>query len=109
MSSWLYAFVLTALIELPIVVAMTSGNMNRRLLVGFGAQLATHPLLWFYFARIPGITGRTGVFLGELFAVVAEAVIYRIAITKLSSLRAFGVSAVANGVSLAIGVLMQKL
>jgi hypothetical protein len=107
MTSWPYAFALTTLIEVPIVVALTSGRLSRRLLVAVAAQLATHPLLWFYFARLPGVTGRTGVLIGELFALVAEAVIYRLGLPDISAKRALGLSALANGTSLAVGLLVR--
>jgi hypothetical protein len=109
-EGWLYAFLLTAAIEIPVVLALTSGsvlNWRRRAAFGFLAQLVTHPFVWFFFPTIPGITGRTALTLSELCAWIAEAAVYVLAGVAPTSLAALGVSGVANGLSLAVGLLLS--
>jgi hypothetical protein len=109
-TSWLAAFALTVAIEVPIVVLATRGTpwpAWRRAVMAAFAQLATHPLVWFVFPYIPGLAGRESLWLSEVFAWVTEAGLYAIAIPRVRPLRAFGVSALANGVSLGIGLVLQ--
>jgi hypothetical protein len=109
-GGWLYAFLLTAAIEIPVVLVLTYGNAiswRRRASFGLLAQLVTHPFVWFIFPTIPGITGRTALTLSELYAWFAEAAVYALAGVAPTSLSALGVAGVANGLSLAVGLLMS--
>ncbi|TNE92753.1 MAG: hypothetical protein EP330_00625 [Deltaproteobacteria bacterium] len=49
MSEWSHAFVLTVLIEVPIAALILRGALGggRAVAVAVGAQVLTHPLLWF--------------------------------------------------------------
>jgi hypothetical protein len=110
--AWLVAFLITVAVEAPIVLALTRGvaaRLPRRLALVVFAQLATHPLVWFVFPRIAGLTGRTSMLLSELWAWLAEAAFYAIVFTGLGPLRALGVSALANGASVAVGLLASGL
>jgi hypothetical protein len=108
--AWLVAFLITVAVEAPIVLALTRGLPTRAprrfLLVAF-AQLATHPLVWFVFPRIAGLTGRTSAALSELWAWLAEALLYALVLPNLGPVRALGISAVANGASVAAGLLLS--
>ena len=109
-AGWLYAFSLTVAIELPVVLLLTQSNAltwRRRAAFGLLAQLITHPLVWFVFPTIPGITGRTALTLSELCAWIVEAGVYVLAGVAPTTLSALGVAGVANGLSLAAGVLMS--
>jgi len=108
---WLLAFVATVLIEAAIVVAATRDlglTLKRRSLVALGAQALTHPLVWFVFPRLPG-AAEAWFWFSELTAVVLEGLLYARALTGLGTLRAFGLAAVANALSLGAGVAWNAL
>jgi len=105
--AWLMAFLATVAVETPIVVALTRGHPTpawRRALIAIFAQLVTHPLVWFVFPRLVGLTGRSSLALSELWAWLAEAAFYAVVLPGLSSARALGVSAVANAASILVGL-----
>ena len=80
--TWLYAFLLTAAIELPIV-ALLAGRV-------------THPIAWFLVRSMeaPWLVVEIGVF-------VAECLIYRQA-TRMPWLRAVAAALLANGITAAL-------
>jgi hypothetical protein len=107
--AWLLAFLATAAVEVPVVVALTGGHPTpawRRALIAIFAQLVTHPLVWFVFPRLVGLTGGSSLVLSELWAWLAEAAFYAVVLPGLSSARALGTSAVANGASLLFGLVI---
>jgi hypothetical protein len=109
-AGWLYAFSLTVAIELPVVLLLTQGNAltwQRRAGFGLLAQFITHPFVWFVFPTISGITGRTALTLSELCAWIVEAGVYVLAGVAPTTLSALGVAGVANGLSLAAGILIS--
>jgi hypothetical protein len=108
--AWARAFALTCAIEVPLVVVLTrdaNAGTLRRAIVAVVGQLATHPLVWFVFPYVPGITGWTSFVASELYATGLEAILYAAAWPRISGSRALGVSAVANAVSLAVGLLVR--
>jgi hypothetical protein len=111
-GAWLAAFLLTVAVEAPIVLVFTRGAEPRGVrlfvLVVF-AQLATHPLVWFVFPYIAGLRGSTSTLLSELWAWLAEAVFYALALRGLTFTRALAVSAIANGASLLVGIALAHL
>jgi hypothetical protein len=110
-GAWLVAFLVTFAVEAPIVVALTRASETcvwRRLAFAFFAQLVTHPLVWFVFPYIVGLRGGTATLLSELWAWVAEAVFYALVIRGLTFTRALGVSAIANGASVLVGVAFAR-
>ncbi len=103
---WFLAFVLTVVIEVPIVLALTRDSrvpLPKRAALAFFAQLMTHPAVWFIFPALPWGSRHTTFVASELFAWLAEAAFYALADVAPSTLRAVAVAAVANGASLAIG------
>jgi hypothetical protein len=107
--AWFVAFLVTVAVEAPIVVALTrdlAARAPRRFLLAVFAQLATHPLVWFVFPRLVGLTGRSSLLLSELWAWLGEAAFYATVFSDLSPARALGVSALANGASIAAGLLL---
>jgi len=103
---WFPAFALTVAVEVPLVVALTRQSKRaweRRAGVSLFAQLMTHPIVWFVFPMIPGMTRYTTLALSELWAWLAESALYAVTLVSPSVLRAVAVSALANGASLAIG------
>jgi hypothetical protein len=110
-AHWLVAFALTVTIELGVALPLlaTSGASRLRRAGGVGlANLASHPLVWFVFPQM-GLTGATELFAAELFAVVVETVAYLVVWPTLGRAQAFGVSALANGASLAVGLSLRAL
>ena len=105
------AFLLTALLEIPLVVLLTREIPRpaaHRALLALFAQFVTHPLVWFVFPRIVGITGHTALALSELWAWLGESLFYAVALPPLRPLRAVGIAGVANAFSLAIGSLLFR-
>ena len=80
MLSWLWAFALTQLIEVPIYVLAMRKHLPlaRCLAVAFGASALPHPIVWFVIPRIWSLPTYWGmVVFAEVFAVVAEALYLR--------------------------------
>lgn len=105
-TAWLQAFLATAIVEIPIVVALTRGaeeGAGRRAALALFAQLVTHPLVWFVFPHIVGLRGSTATLLSEIWAWVAEAAFYTLTLRGISPTRAAAVSALANGASVLVG------
>ncbi|MCU0681698.1 MAG: hypothetical protein MUF34_05490 [Polyangiaceae bacterium] len=109
-SAWLRAFLLTVLIEVPLVLALTRESpvpARRRLALAFFAQLTTHPLVWYVFPKV-GLPGLWPLTLSELWAWWGEALFYLAAFAPLRPWRAIGVAGVANGVSFGLGLLVPR-
>lgn len=95
--TWLYAFLLTAAIELPIVALLAGrGKRRRGATDSIGANLVTHPIAWFLVRSMeaPWLAVEIGVF-------VAECLIYR-QVTRMPWLRAVAAALLANGVTAAL-------
>lgn len=108
-SAWLRAFLLTALIEVPVVLALTRDSavtLRRRAMLAVFAQLTTHPLVWYVFPNVPGLDGGQALVLSEIWAWLGEAAFYAVALAPLRPLRAVGVAGLANGLSLGLGLLL---
>lgn len=106
--SWLIGFGLTLLFELPLASWMLKareGRLWRRLLVVLFANLATHPLVWFFFPGLP-FTHSARVVLSELWAFGAEALFYWVVLERMGIRRAVLTSLLANGTSFVLGWLI---
>jgi hypothetical protein len=111
-SGWFAAFVLTVAIEVPIVVVLVRGvepDVGRVAVLALFANLATHPVVWFVITQIllVGTLGYTVV--AEGWAVLAEALFYRVAIRGLGARQAFLVALVANAASFLAGLAVGEL
>lgn len=94
---WLYAFLLTCAIELPIVMLCANAGKRRRAGTdSLGANLVTHPTAW-YLVR----TMMTPWIVVELAVAASELLIYR-AVTGLSWRRAGAAAVLANGITAAL-------
>jgi len=114
LAAWFRAFVLTLAVETPIVVALLrSGDrrLAKRLPAALIANAATHPWVWFVFPAWLG--DELALPVSEVFAVLVEAALY--ALVFGDALRAkgrsvaftcAGVSALANGASYAVGLVL---
>ncbi len=106
---WLKAFSLTLVVEVALVMWLVTAeepSRGRRLGAAAFAQLASHPIVWFVMPSLPTPWTVTLV-IAECWAVGSELLIYRLAFPRLAWLRAFGVSALANGASFALGLLVR--
>lgn len=103
-QTWPVGFGLTLALELPIVLGLlrSAPSFRRRLAVAIFANLATHPLVWFFFPQLP-LPYRTIVTLSELWAWGAETVIYATVAVSVSWRWAAWISLLANGTSFCVG------
>jgi len=106
--AWLRAFALTVVLEVAVAVpllAPVEPRRARRAAAVALANLATHPLVWFAF---PGLSFGVAIRLGasELWAVLADAAIYRLVWPHARLRRVALVSVAANAASLAVGQLL---
>ncbi|WP_438042127.1 hypothetical protein [Sorangium sp. So ce128] len=108
-AAWARAFAFTLLIELavasPLLGAAERARGRRAALVAV-ANLASHPAVWFIFPALAiGATARLA--LSELWAVLLELGVYRLALRELPATHAIAASALANGASLGLGLLLR--
>lgn len=105
--SWITAFVLTQVIELPIYAWGTRDaglSVPWRLWIAFGASAVTHPVVWFVLRpQLSPALGFEGFFLvAETFAVVAEALYLR----AFGIARPWSLALAANATSASAGLLL---
>ncbi|HZS39720.1 MAG TPA: hypothetical protein VFF06_22965 [Polyangia bacterium] len=106
-GTYLTALALTLASELPIVLVgfRRARPRSRTLLVFAAANLLTHGTLWAAWYHLPG-EYPTRLLVCELAVFAAEALLYR-ALLGVSLARAAIVSAAANLLSTAIGLVLQ--
>ena len=110
LTEWALAFGLTQVVEVPVVVAMTRAVPSaawRRAAIAFVATLATHPIVWFVMPEL-GLGEPMRYAASEAWAFGAETAIYAATLPGLSWPRAAAVSAVANGASFVLGLLVYR-
>ena len=103
---WVKAFALTASVELLVAVPLltrTGAPLWQRCAVVLIAQFATHPIVWFV---VPALHLPRATFLvtAELWAVLAEAFVYRTALPSTFFVRALVTSGAANAASMLAGL-----
>jgi hypothetical protein len=102
-AAWLRAFLFTQLVEIPIYVR----GLRCSPWVAFGASALTHPIVWFVFFSPRWQTSyATRLVSAELFAWLVEAAYFRLGFGRR---RAWLWSLIANGSSLALGLLSRRL
>jgi hypothetical protein len=83
--AWLWAFLFTQAVEVPIVTRALGRHRDRELralppitraAIAFGASTLTHPVVWFVIPRLAPGGYVAMVIQAELFAVVVEAMYY---------------------------------
>jgi hypothetical protein len=102
---WIRGFALTLGVEEAIAVpllAPVEPSKVRRALVVLIANLATHPLVWFFFARL-GWPRSVVLWVAEAWAFGFEIVAYRVIFANATWRRCAVVSVAANLASFAIG------
>lgn len=111
LKAWFLAFCLTVLVEelvaYPLLRPAESSPMRRLGLVFF-AQLASHPAVWFIVPDLP-ISSSSVVIVAESWALISEVVFYLLAFPAVDLRRAVAVSALANGASFGLGLVLQRL
>ncbi|HET9954200.1 MAG TPA: hypothetical protein VFQ61_06840, partial [Polyangiaceae bacterium] len=113
-TSWVHAFLITMTIELLVGVPLLGKSrpgaapdpLWRRAGAVVFAQLASHPLVWFVLPELH-LRRSNYALVAETWAVVSELVLYRLVFVDLSWSRVLGVSALANGVSFAVGTFLN--
>ena len=108
-SAWFTAFVVTVVIEGPIVWWFVRGREASVLRVGAAvllANLASHPAVWFIFTQLLLVGSVAYTLTTEAWAVIVEAVLYVLALRGVGPRRALAASLVANVASYLVGVLV---
>ncbi len=72
------------------------------------ANVLSHPAVWFVFPEL-GLSYTPMLVAAESWAVGSEVLLYRLVFPALSWRRAVAVSALANAVSVGVGVLLRSL
>ncbi|MBX3126260.1 MAG: hypothetical protein KF718_06065 [Polyangiaceae bacterium] len=110
-SLWFRAFLVTWLSEACVAVPMLRATRESRLR-RFGAvtlvNVASHPAVWFVFPEL-GMTYLWMFVVAETWAVSSETLAYRLVFPKLGWLRALAIALIANGVSVAAGLLLRAV
>lgn len=106
-AEWAKYFVETALVELCLAVPLLGREETRvrRVAAVLFAQVSSHPAVWFVFPAL-GMRRVHYLVVAEAWAIVSELLLYRLVFERLSWARALGVSALANGASLAAGTFL---
>ena len=126
---WLYAFLFTQGVEVPLYVALMRNfpaprgrgvpgerdqpptppqGLAGQIAVAFGASLLTHPIVWFLIPRLEYQSYWVMVARAEVFAVVVEG-LYFYALQVFSLQRAMRWSLLANASSLGLGLLSRAI
>jgi hypothetical protein len=107
---WARAFALTLAVETPLAMWLlrdVDRSRLRRLGAVLAGNLATHPAVWFILPTL-ALPHAPMIALEETWAIVIEMAVYRLAFPALPWSRALGISAVANGASFAVGLLLRS-
>ena len=105
-SDWFAAFVLTLVVELPIVAVVLRQAepwLVRRLAAGVYANLASHLVVWYVLTQLFELGSAAYLLAAEGWAVAAETVFYALVLRGVSPRRAALTAVVANGASFAVG------
>jgi hypothetical protein len=110
-SEWFPAFVLTVVVELPIVLLVLRrpgvSRLRLAVLVVF-ANLATHPAVWFVFTQLYLVGTVEYVVVAESWAVGAEALFYAVALPAITPRQAIVAAVAANVGSFLVGRLLNQ-
>ena len=111
-SAWFSAFVLTIVVEAPVVwflVRRAEPNVARLGLLVLFANLVTHPAVWYVFTQLFLVGTSTYTLAAEAWAIGAEALFYGVTIGGLGPRRAVAVAVVANVASFLVGRLVGQV
>lgn len=101
--SWPLAFLLTLILEIPVVLLLLARGWRKDLPLALLANSITHPVLWFV---LPPLFSDYLTFLivGELAVFTSEALLYAAAVRCW---RGAAAGVAANSLSMAVGLLLQ--
>jgi hypothetical protein len=103
---WALAFLVTTVVEVPIVaLCMSERPRWRTMSSAVFANLASHPIVWFVIPSL-GLSDASRRVISESWAIVIEFALYWTVSPMTTARRAAGTSLVANGASLAVGLLL---
>ena len=102
---FLFTFAVEAAVAFPLLKSVDP-SPRRRVAGILVANLTTHPLVFFFFARIFEADRTMLTLVAESWAVLAETGVYALVFSALDWRRAFGVSAVANAASFLLGSML---
>lgn len=108
-GSWLLAFVLTLVLEMPVAVWVgrrLEARPARRVGASILGNCVTHPAVWFVFPRLPWPWPLV-IAVAETWAWLAEAAVYRGLLRDASWRASLLLSLVANGLSFGAGLLLS--
>lgn len=106
--AWFAAFLLTVAVEVPVVVALSrSMPVLRCATWALLGQVLTHPAVWFVFPAL-NLEPTPRLVASEVWALAAEALLYGLSGVSPRGVRALATSAVANGASLAVSLLLRS-
>jgi hypothetical protein len=108
-AAWARAFALTLAVELVVatpLLAPSGASVARRSSTVALAQLASHPVLWLVLPEL-GLTGVGLLAVGETWAVAVEVGVYLLVFPSIGATRALAASALANGASVAVGLILR--
>jgi len=111
-SAWFTAFVVTLLVEAPVVWFLARRAESDLLRLGFlvlFANLVTHPAVWYVFTQLFLVGTSTYTLAAEAWAIAAEALFYWVTIRGLGPRRAITIAVVANLASFLVGRLAGEL
>ena len=111
-SAWFTAFVLTVVVEGPIVWSLLrrlEPDLRRLGPLVVLANLASHPAVWFIFTQLLVVGTLSYTLVTEGWAVAVEAILYLVAIRGITARRALGTSLAANAASYVAGLLIGRL
>jgi hypothetical protein len=106
---WFRAFLLTVVVEAPIVATMLrrwEPSLPRLVALVVFANLASHPAVWFVFTQLLLIGTPTYFLVAEGWAIVCEAVFFLVAFRGVTVRRAIVTALAANVASFVVGWLV---
>jgi hypothetical protein len=108
---WMRFFAFTVIVEALVAFPMlgaTDKSSARRIGAILVANLTTHPLVFFFFARV--MHDRTAMtIVAESWALLAETGVYALIFSSMKGSRALTVSALANAASFIVGSVATRL
>lgn len=115
LTTWFLAFALTVMIEVPIVAVLLGKRVGwpRAVLAGLGAQLVTHPALWYVVPRFEPYAAWLTVAEVGVFAVEAAVLVMLMRTVEprwgVALALGLGTSLAANAVSTAVGLALHAV
>ncbi|MFT5686949.1 MAG: hypothetical protein ACI8RZ_007906 [Myxococcota bacterium] len=105
--TWPAAFVLTLLLEIPVVLLVLGRGWRKDLPLALLANAMSHPTLWFVlWPLLSGHSYEMALLIGEAAVFSFEVLLY-LGFTR--SLRGLAAGVAANSLSLGVGLLIQVL